>query len=73
MRKFEIWKRGNVYEVIFREGRGLSVLSRTKNLDDARNRMGYHIGRLARGHLLKEDPSVMRINVSKRAKLKRVI
>ena len=73
MRKYEIWKRGQVYEVIFREGEGVSALARTKSLATAKKRLQYHRKRVSHGYLLKEDPSVWKVNIDRKAKLERVM
>lgn len=79
MAKFEIWKRGKVYEVIFREGGTflypeiVSVLAMTKSLATAKKRLKYHRGRMYHGYLLKEDPSVWKMKINRKAKLKKVI
>lgn len=73
MAVFEIWKRGDVYEVIFREGEGVSALSYSKNLATAKRRLEYHKSRMKKGHLLKEDPSVLRISSQADALLRRIL
>jgi hypothetical protein len=73
MKEFEIWKRGKAYEVIFREGEGLSVLSVSGSLSQAKKRLAYHKKRKETGYLLREDPSVWTDKTSRKAKLMRVI
>jgi len=72
MSKFEIWKRGNVYEVMFREGEGISCLSRSRSLDTAKKRLAYHRKR-SKKFLLREDSSVWTTKINRKAKLERVL
>lgn len=72
MSRFEIWKRGNVYEVMFREGKGISCLSRSKSMETAKKRLAYHKKRSKR-FLLREDSSVLTVPINRRAKLERVM
>lgn len=73
MAMFEIWKRGKAYEVIFREGSGISYLSRTGSLAEAKKRLAYHRNRRKNGYLLKEDRSVWEYPINVKAKLKKVM
>lgn len=62
MERFNIEKRKGMYEVLFRDDTGMSILSREKSLNKAKKRLAYHAGRRAKGYLLKEDASVWKLS-----------
>ena len=64
--RFEIHKRGGLYEVWYLDEYGMSILSRVKTLSEAKKRLDYHKKRRKRGWLLREDESVW-------GKLKKVV
>jgi hypothetical protein len=61
MESFNIRKNNGIYEVLFKDDTGMSILSREKSLNKAKKRLAYHAGRRSKGYLLKEDASVWKL------------
>jgi hypothetical protein len=59
--KFDIVRDGKYFEVFFFDSTGMSMLSKTRTLREAKKRMTYHMNRFKKGHLLKEDKSVWKV------------